>query len=91
MNTTRLLLGGALFAALSAVGQMPSVPGEPALGPKAAAEQPQLRLSPESAPRVVLSPVTDSELAGVRSARSAERAVWYAARSRGRSIGMEVI
>jgi lysyl endopeptidase len=68
MNTIRLLLGGALFAALSALGQMPSVPGEPALGPKAAAEQPQLRLSPGSAPMVVLSPVTDSELARVRAA-----------------------
>jgi lysyl endopeptidase len=68
MNATRLLLGGALFAALSALGQIPSVPGEPALGPKAAAEQPRLRLSPGSAPRIVLSPVTDSELAGVRAA-----------------------
>jgi lysyl endopeptidase len=68
MKTTRLLLGVALFAALSAMGQMPSVPGEPALGPKTAAEQPQLRLSPRSAATVVLSPVTDSELAGVRAA-----------------------
>jgi lysyl endopeptidase len=67
MNTMRLLLGGALLAALSALGQMPSVLGEPVLAPKAAAEQPKLRLSPQAAPRVVLSPVADSELAGVRA------------------------
>jgi lysyl endopeptidase len=68
MNTIRLLLGGALFAALSALGQMPSVPGEPALAPKAVAEQPKLRLSPLAAPLVVLSPITDSELSNVRAA-----------------------
>jgi hypothetical protein len=68
MNAIRLLLGGALFAALSALGQMPSVPGEPALAPKAVAEQPKLRLAPQAAPLVVLSPVADSELSGMRAA-----------------------
>jgi lysyl endopeptidase len=68
MRTIRLALGGALFAALSALGQMPSVPGEPALGPKTAAEAPKLRLPPENAPKVILSPITDGELAGLRQA-----------------------
>jgi lysyl endopeptidase len=67
MKTIRLLLGGALFAALSALGQMPSVPGEPALGPKTAAEAPKLRLPPGNTPKVILSPITDGELAGLRA------------------------
>ncbi len=62
----RLLAGAALVAACGTMAQMPSVPGEPALVPKGVAVA-QLRLAQE-APKVVLSPITDSELAGMRQA-----------------------
>jgi lysyl endopeptidase len=67
MNTMRLLLGSALLAALSALGQMPSVPGEPARATKATVA-PVLRLPPGNASKVILSPITDAELAGLRQA-----------------------
>jgi hypothetical protein len=66
-SSIRSLASAALFAAMAAVAQMPSVPGEPALAPKAVA-QPTLRLAPGAAPTTVLSPVADSELIGMRLA-----------------------
>ena len=76
MNAARFLLGGALLAALSAAAQMPSVPGEPALAPRAAESQPRLRIPPGGAPKVILSPITDAEIARVRAAnRSMQKRV----------------
>src|SRR5260221_12785745 len=76
----RLLAGAALVAACGTMAQMPSVPGEPALVPKGVAVA-QLRLAQE-APKVVLSPITDSELAGMRQAnrRNTKRLVIGAVR-----------
>ena len=61
-------LAALLFAAAGlAHGQMPIVPGEPALAPKVRAAQ--LRVSPaQPKPTVVLSPVSDAEVALVRAA-----------------------
>jgi lysyl endopeptidase len=49
------------------MAQVTSVPGEPALAAKAVAV-PRLRLAEGAARNVVLSPITDSELASVRAA-----------------------
>lgn len=53
------------------MAQVTSVPGEPALAPKTVAS-PTLRLD-TTAPRVVLSPISDAELAEVRQANQRSR------------------
>src|SRR5258705_7111671 len=64
---TRFLAAALLSAASSAMAQVTSVPGEPALAAKAVAV-PRLRLAEGAARNVVLSPIADSELASVRAA-----------------------
>ena len=67
LNSIRLIVGVAVLAATAAMAQAPSVSGEPALAPKAAVAAPQLRLGVGAAQSVVvLSPITDSELATLR-------------------------
>lgn len=69
MRWIRLALASVLAAAAPAMALMPVVSGEPALAPKAAVAAPQLRLGLGAAQSVVvLSPVTDSELATLREA-----------------------
>ncbi|MGZ5644999.1 MAG: trypsin-like peptidase domain-containing protein [Usitatibacter sp.] len=63
----RSLAAAALFLASAAFAAMPSVPGEPARGPKAIV-QPTLHLATRNAPVSVLSPVADSELFAMRQA-----------------------
>jgi lysyl endopeptidase len=66
------VLAGLAAAALPALAQFPVVSGEPALAPKAVAA-PQLRLAPGAAAGVVLSPITDNELAPLRQANQRSR------------------
>ena len=68
---TRFLAAAALATTCGSMAQMPSVPGEPALTPKALAA-PELRLTAEP-PRFVLSPITDGELVQVRRANQTSR------------------
>jgi hypothetical protein len=63
----RIALAALLAAATAATAQLPVVSGEPALTLKSTAV-PKLRLSPDSATVVKLSPITDSEVASVRRA-----------------------
>jgi lysyl endopeptidase len=64
----RLAAAAVLAAAAPAMAQMPAINGEPALAPKALLVQPQLRLAPQGASKVQLSPIADSELATLRQA-----------------------
>ncbi len=85
------LLVAALLAAASStvMAQMPSVPGEPAVAPKAVAI-PKLRLAASEAPKFVLSPITDAELSEVRQANrmSAKRLVIGVVRHAGASAAL---
>jgi hypothetical protein len=84
----RFLAAAAVATATAAMAQVTSVPGEPALAPKAVA-LPTLRLT-TTAPRVVLSPITDGELAEVRQAnqRSKKRLVIGVARRIDASVAL---
>jgi lysyl endopeptidase len=61
----RIVAMALLLGAGGAMAQMPIVAGEPALAPKDAAPAPKLRIAQRAQPDVVLSPITDSELASV--------------------------